>query len=81
MWKKHLPSLVPMLMQHQAQASGKVASTYMALMPGLSDFADWTIGHRYCRADRSPLSAPRWRLAAKETQVMLDQALLDGLLP
>lgn len=80
-WKKHLPNLMQLLNQHIAQANGKTASTYTALMPNLQDFADWTIDHRYSVCDRSPLSAPRWRQAAKETQAMLEQAVLNGLAP
>lgn len=80
--RQHMPSLTGRIAAHgQLIPDGPQAATYMATMPGLGDFVDWSVDHRYWRDAALPLaSVAKWRSAAKEVSTMLDQAKQDGVL-
>jgi hypothetical protein len=80
--RQHMPSLTGRIAAHgQLIPDGPQAAKYMATMPNLASFIDWSVDHRYWRDVALPLvSVAKWRSAAKEVSTMLDQAKQDGVL-
>lgn len=80
--RQHMPSLSSRVVSHgHLIPDGPQASKYMASMPSLAHFHDWSIDHRYWGDASLPVtSVPNWRTAAKEVTTMLDQAKQDGVL-
>ena len=80
--RQHMPSLTGRIAAHgQLIPDGPQATKYMATMPSLGHFNDWSIDHRYWRDAALPLaSVSSWRSAAQEVCTMLDQAKQDGVL-
>ena len=80
--REHVPWLMDRIAQHgQLIPDGASATRYLATMPGLTLFTDWSIDHRYWRENALPLaSVANWRAAAIEVGTMLDQAKQDGVL-
>lgn len=81
--REHVPVLLDRITQHgQLIPDGVAATRYLATMPRLVDFKDWSIDHRYWREGALPLdSVAGWCLAAGEVGAMLDAAEQDGVLP
>lgn len=52
--------------------------SYMAMLPGISEFQDWTTEYRYYAASAIPAKCLRWRVASAEIRRMMDQAIVDG---
>jgi hypothetical protein len=77
-----MPSLSIRVVSHgHLIPDGPQASKYMASMPNLFHFSNWSIDHRYWDDAALPSnSVPDWRTAAKEVTTMLDQAKQDGVL-
>lgn len=81
-FKDHMPQL------HQAAITygghlpdGRFSTRYLASMPSLSVFSDWAVEHRYWRNTAWPAaSLPKWKTAADEVMLALDQAQKDGVL-
>ena len=80
--RQHMPSLAGRVATHgQLIPDGLQSSRYMASMPNLDHFNDWSVDHRYWGDAALPVSSvPNWRSAAKEVTTMLDQAKQDGVL-
>lgn len=80
--RQHMPSLTGRIAAHgQLIPDGPQAANYMATMPNLGHFNDWSVDHRYWRETALPLaSVINWRSAAQEVSTMLDQAKQDGVL-
>ncbi len=80
--RQHMPSLTDRITTHgQLIPDGLQAAKYMATMPSLGHFKDWSVDHRYWRDAALPqASVAKWRSAAKEIAQMLDQAKQDGVL-
>jgi hypothetical protein len=80
--REHVPRLMDRIAQHgQLIPDGASATRYMARLPGLMHFNNWSIDHRYWRETALPLaSVTDWRVAASEVGTMLDQAKQDGVL-
>lgn len=80
--RQHMPSLTGRIATHgQLIPDGQQATKYMATMPNLGHFNDWSVDHRYWRDAALPLaSVANWRSAAQEIAQMLDQAKQDGVL-
>jgi len=80
--RQHMPNLTGRIAAHgQLIPDGPQATKYMATMPNLGHFSDWSVDHRYWRDTALPLnSVPNWRSAAREVSTMLDQAKQDGVL-
>lgn len=80
--RQHMPNLTGRIIAHgQLIPDGPQATKYMATMPSLGLFNDWSVDHRYWRDTALPLaSVANWRSAAKEVSTMLDQAKQDGVL-
>lgn len=80
--RQHMPSLTGRIAAHgQLIPDGPQAARYMATMPSLGHYVDWSVDHRYWRDAALPLtSVAKWRSAAQEVCTMLDQAKQDGVL-
>lgn len=80
--RRHMPSLTDHIASHgQLIPDGQQATKYMASIPNLGLFNDWSVDDRYCGDGAAPLnSVGNWRNAAKEVTTMLDQAKQDGVL-
>lgn len=80
--RQHMPDLTGRIAAYgQLIPDGPQAARYMATMPNLGDFIDWSVDHRYWRDGALPLtSVAKWRSAAKAVSTMLDQAKQDGVL-
>lgn len=80
--RQHMPSLTSRIAAHgQLIPDGHQATRYLATMPSLNRFHDWSVDHRYWHDGALPLtSVPDWRSAAQEVSTMLDQAKQDGVL-
>lgn len=80
--RQHMPNLTGRITASgQLIPDGPKATTYMATMPQLGSFNDWSVDHRYWQDAALPLaSVPNWRNAAREVSIMLDQAKQDGVL-
>ena len=80
--RQHMPCLTGRIAAHgKLIPDGPQAASYMATMPNLGHFIDWSVDHRYWRDAALPLaSVAKWRSAAKEVSTMLDQAKQDGVL-
>lgn len=80
--RQHMPSLTGRIATFgQLIPDGAQATKYMAAVPSLVHFNDWSVDHRYWRDAALPLaSLPNWRAAAQEIVAMLDQAKQDGVL-
>lgn len=81
-FRQHMPNLTDRIAAHgQLIPDGPQATKYMATLPNLGYFNDWSVDHRYWRDSALPLtSLPQWRSAAQEVSSMLDQAKQDGVL-
>lgn len=80
--RQHMPSLAGRIASHgQLIPDGPRATNYMAAMPNLSHFDNWSVDHRYRRDSALPLaSVVDWRTVAQQVSSMLDQAKQDGVL-
>lgn len=81
-FRQHMPSLKDRVASNgHLIPDGALAAKYMASMPRLADFGDWSIDHRYWRRSALPLrSVAKWQAAAREVCAMLDQAKQDGVI-
>ena len=80
-WKVYIEklALARMINDIETLTCGRTNGHYVAMIRSITAFVDWSIDHRYCKADRSPLSFPRWRAAARDVRRMIEQAMLDGV--
>lgn len=80
--REHVSRLKDRIVQYgHLIPDGAAATRYMANLPGLVHFNNWSIDHRYWCATALPLaSVADWRAAAIEVGSMLDQAKQDGVL-
>lgn len=80
--RQHMPNLTGRIAANgQLIPDGPKATNYMATMPQLASFSDWSVDHRYWHDSALPLaSVANWRGAAREVSIMLDQAKQDGVL-
>lgn len=78
----HIPDLSDRITQFGSLIPDTASATrYMASLPSLSQFDNWSIDHRYWQETALPLtSVPDWRAAAGEVAAMLDQIKEDGVL-
>lgn len=81
-FRRHMPELSDQInaIGHLIP-DGKLANTYLAMIPSRSDFKNWSVDQRYWRDSALPLAdLPAWATAATEVGNMLDQAPQDGVL-
>ncbi len=82
-FREHLPTLADRvdILGHLIP-DGRLAHRYLGQIPGRSAFANWKVDQRYWHEDALPTATlPAWQAAAAQVARMLDQALLDGVLP
>ncbi len=77
-FKKHIHELVKNIHMLHAYLNGRDAAKYLAMIPNINDFADWTTDHRYYTDSALPPSLAKWRKASLEIMGMLDQAMIDN---
>ncbi|MDP3332465.1 MAG: hypothetical protein Q8Q40_09870 [Methylococcaceae bacterium] len=78
--RKHINQLVAIMTQIDASASGRSGAKYLALIPNIGSFVDWSVDHRYYAKHQIPPSLPAWKGAATEMMQMMDMAISDGVL-
>ncbi len=80
--REHLPKLnTKIVSSGHLIPDGQRSTHYLAMLPSVDKFSDWTVDHRYFKASALPLtSLPQWMLAAQEINEMLDQAEIDGVM-
>jgi len=65
----------------QTFSTSRVYSKYLGMVPNLSVFSNWDTSYRYWGESSIPTSHEDWDRAAEEVIRMLDQAILDGVMP
>ena len=80
-FREHVPVLSQLVSSLSTFPDGRAATRYLALLPDLAHFNDWSINHRYWDALVLPAgSLPKWREAARQVGEMLDAAVADGVM-
>jgi hypothetical protein len=78
--RKHINELASIRSQLDAYVSGRGGAKYLALVPNIHAFEDWSVDYRYYDQQHIPSSLPSWKAAAIETRKMLDAAFVEGVL-
>ena len=78
--RKHINQLVAIRIQIDSYASGRSGAKYLALIPNIDSFADWSVDHRYYDQHQIPPSITAWQQAATEMMRMMQEASSDGVL-
>jgi hypothetical protein len=80
--RKHVNELVNNLHnQLRVELDGRGGARYLAMIPSIGHFSDWTIDQRYYTDSALPDSATKWRGAAREIIQMLDQTTVEEAAP
>jgi hypothetical protein len=80
-YRKHLPHISQLVATLMLFPDGRNATRYLALLPDLARFDDWSIDHRYWMESELPSgSYANWRAAARQVSIMLDVATADGVM-
>jgi hypothetical protein len=81
-WRQHLPKLGTLITNISVLPDGRSASLIHGHLHTLSAFTDWHTDHRYFRTAAIPLasSLDGWEMAALETDALLDDMKVKGLL-
>lgn len=81
-WREHMPKLGKLIMSATVLPDGRPAGVLQSSLPHLSTLADWHTDHRYFRISAIPLASllDKWELAALETDALLDDMKLKGLI-
>lgn len=73
--------LIPGTLQTlRVYVTGRSGAKYLAMISSIEDFSDWRVEHRYYSEKALPQSLSKWKAAAREVGLMLDQAKTYGLL-
>lgn len=76
-FKRHIHELIQNINMLHTYLDGRGAAKYLAMIPSIEDFSDWTTTHRYYTDSALPPSLRKWRTSSQEVMRMLDQAMLD----
>lgn len=79
-YRRHINKLTEEIAMVNAFLDGRGAATYLAKMPNITNFLDWTTDHRYYAVSALPTSIAHWREASHEVMRMLEDAMLDGVM-
>ncbi|MBK6725902.1 MAG: hypothetical protein IPG63_01370 [Xanthomonadales bacterium] len=81
-FKEHFPKLHDAVLNlAHTIPDGRTAATYLATMPHLACFFDWSVDHRFWRDAVLPTaSVTNWQAAAGEVMTALDMATENGVL-
>ena len=78
--REHINKLTAIKNEIDIYASGRSGARYLALIPNMGSFVDWSVDHRYYDQHQIPSSLPAWKRAATEMMKMMDVAFSDGIL-
>jgi len=78
--REHIDVLVAIKIEIENCASGRSGAKYLALIPSIDSFSDWSTDYRYFDQHKIPPSLPAWKGAAAEIMKMMDEAFIDGVL-
>lgn len=65
--------------QLSISVQGRSSQNYYAMIPNIQYFGRWRIAHRYWEDSAIPNDIEDWQTAAREARLMLDQAIVDGV--
>lgn len=77
--RKHINEIQGMLAHIDAYLEGRSSAKYLARVPGLAKFSDWSVDHRYFDEASIPESLHVWAQSAAEVMAMLQDAYLEGV--
>jgi hypothetical protein len=80
-FRLHADKLSGQINQIHSFLQGRTSVKYLAQVPNIADFSDWSTDHRYYDESALPPSTAKWRSAAQQVMSMLDQAKIDGVIP
>ncbi len=78
--REHINQLLEIKAEIDTYASGRNGAKYLALIPSIDSFSDWSVDHRYYAQDQIPSSLPVWKSSATEMMKMMDVISIDGVL-
>ncbi len=78
--RKHINELAAIMIEIDSYASMRSGAKYLALIPSVISFSDWSVDHRYYDPQQIPPSLPAWKKAATEMMKMMNEAFIDGVL-
>jgi hypothetical protein len=80
-FRKHIDRLVlpKTLSDVKLFLHGRSGANFLAMIPLIDGFLDWSVDHRYYAETALPASLPKWRAAARQVGRMLDYAKTCGL--
>jgi hypothetical protein len=80
-YEKHANALVNLLRNLQVLVNGRQNAKYLAGIKRFKAFGSWLVEHRYQSEANIPLKHMQaWADAAKEIQIILEHARIDGVL-
>lgn len=79
-FRLHADRLSSQINQIHSSLQGRTSVNYLAQVPHIADFSDWSTDHRYYDESALPPSTAKWRSAAQQVMSMLDQAKIDGVI-
>lgn len=79
-FRKHVNELVSQINMAHSFLEGRTMAGYLAHIPDIVEFCNWSTDHRYYDEAQIPPSLEKWRTAALQVMKMLDVAKSDGKL-
>ncbi|MBI3756360.1 MAG: hypothetical protein HY267_00135 [Deltaproteobacteria bacterium] len=79
-FRLHADKLSGQINQVHNFLQGRTSVKYLAQVPDIGHFSDWSTDHRYYDESALPPSTAKWRSAAQQVMSMLDQAKIDGVI-
>lgn len=76
----HVNILASQINMAHSFLEGRTMAGYLAHIPDIANFRDWSTDHRYYDEAQIPSSLEKWRIAALQVMRMLDIAKSDGKL-
>ena len=76
----HVDKLASQINMAHSFLEGRTMAGYLAHIPDIADFCDWSTDYRYYDEAQIPSSLGKWRAAALQVMKMLDVAKSDGKL-
>lgn len=74
----HVDTLVTQINMVHSFLDGRTMSDYLAHIPDITNFCDWSTAHRYYAETHIPSSLENWHIAASQVMKMLDIVKADG---
>lgn len=80
-FRRHADQLANDVNSIQLFVQNRSGAKYSAQVSQIVAFSDWSTNHRYYDDSALPSSTAKWRSAAHQVMMMLDQAKFDGVIP